>query len=187
MKLHIALLIVFTVGYFGIPFVYAQEITPTENVAWIALIVASVSSAGVIGGFVLNWKKLRDENTNNMITLLTNLAHDMSKEIEKEIKISTRLECIIYMITYLDNLNRIAILFEKKRVPYDMKEYFSIYFAYGLTIEQFYKEFSPPSEQQLGRGRWKRIHQWCKQESISALTENTLPKTMLDLKNKKAE
>jgi hypothetical protein len=173
-----------------IPSSFGQGLAPIEEVPWIALIVAIISAAGVVGGLLLNWKSLRMQNkslimqNDTMMTeLLTSLAHDMSKEIEKESKLRTRLECILYVITYLDNLSRIAILFERKHLTNDMKDYFAAYFSYGLTLESFYKVIAPQRYEQIREKRWGRIHEWCKHEKIDAAGDDDLPEIMKKLKN----
>jgi hypothetical protein len=196
-----------------IPSASAQEASTSENISWVALLVAITSVGGVVTGFILNWSSLKvqnknleiqnknleiqneslkvqntrlnTQNENNKITLLTSLAHDMSNEIEKESKLSTELECVLYVITYLDNLSRIAMLFEKGHLPADMGEYFRAFFSYGLTLEEFYKVIAPKRHAQIaGNQRWKRIQDWCDHESIIKMGDDTLPLVMQQLKNK---
>jgi hypothetical protein len=166
-----------------IPSAFGQGLAPIEEVSWSALALGIGSIVGVGVGLFLNWRNLKMQNDTMETNLLTSLAHDMSREIEKESKLHTREECILYVITYLDNLSRIAILFEKKHLPNDMKDYFAAYFSYGLTLERFYKALAPQRYEQIGEKRWGRIHEWCKQEKIDAAGDYDLPKIMKELKN----
>jgi hypothetical protein len=166
-----------------IPSAFGQELTVTEEVSWWALIVAIISAAGVFGGFLLNWKSLKMQNDTMVTNLLTNLAHDMSKEIEKELQLDTREKCILYADLYLDNLSRIAILFERKHLPNDMKDYFAAYFSYGLTLESVYKVVAPQRYEQIGERRWGRIREWCIHEKVDAAGDDALPERMQKLKN----
>jgi hypothetical protein len=134
-----------------IPSAFGQGLAPVEEVSWSALILGIISIGGVGVGLFLNWRNLKMQNDTMVINLLTNLAHDMSKEIEKESQLCTKLECTLYVITYLDSLSRIAILLERKHLTNDMKEYFAAYFSYGLTLENFYKVVAPQRYEQIGK------------------------------------
>jgi hypothetical protein len=173
-----------------IPSAFGQGLAPIEEVPWIALIVAFISAAGVVGGLLLNWRNLKMQNkslimqNDTMVTnLLTNLAHDMSKETWKELRLHTMDECMLYVDIYLDNLSRIAILFERKHLTNDMKDYFAPYFQYGLTLESFYKALAPQEKEQYWQKRWGRIHKWCEDEGLDAYRDEYLPEIMQKLKN----
>jgi hypothetical protein len=166
-----------------IPSAFGQGLTPIEEVPWIALIVAFISAVGVVGGLLLSWQSLMMQNDTMVIGLLTSLAHDVSREIEKESQLCTKLKCTLYVITYLDSLSRIAILLERKHLTNDMKDYFAAYFSYGLTLESFYKVVAPQRYEQIGKRRWGRIHKWCEQEKVDAAGDDALPEIMQKLKN----
>ena len=59
-----------------IPSAFGQGLAPIEEVPWIALIVAFISAAGVVGGLLLNWRNLKMQNKSLIMqndTMVTNL------------------------------------------------------------------------------------------------------------------
>ena len=121
-----------------------------------------------------------------VLEIMRNYSKQLTDLSGREPDLQTKIDCSVYAEQYLDTLEQIAYLFNKKSLATDAVTYFENNFSYGLTLKKWYSLAVIGAEEQ--EERWKEFDSYCKnfkdeegnEKEITPFTiENTLPTAML--------
>jgi len=90
--------------------------------------------AAVIG---LIYSMLQERNT-RFLEFLKDTDREISEQLQQQEKLEQFEQCLVYAYTYLGIMNRIAFLYEHKKIPKLFLDYYREYFNYGLTVMGWY-------------------------------------------------
>jgi len=90
--------------------------------------------AAVIG---LIWALRNDRNT-RFLEFIKDVDKEIADHIKNDEKLENNDECVTHAYVYLEILDRIVFLLEKKKIPKEFSEYYRNYFNYGATMLIWY-------------------------------------------------
>ena len=123
---------------------------------------------------------------NEVLEIMRSYSKQLTDLSGKETELKTKIDCSVYVEQYLDTLEQIAYLFNKKAIATDAVTYFENNFAYGLTLKEWYDLAVIGAKEQ--ENRWAEIEEYCasfkdendKPKPIQKFNiETTLPTSML--------
>ena len=144
---------------------------------------------GVLPDVMLNYSNLPEEdglNKAELLELVRNYGNQLTELSDKERILETQIDCSVYTEQYLDTLEQIAYLYNKKIISIDMPTYFETNFAYGLTLKHWYDLHVIGANSQ--EDRWREFEKYCQnfvneekeKKSITPFAmEDVLPRSML--------
>jgi len=120
------------------------------------IIVAVVS----IGTLIFT---IRQSKNVNYLEFVKNTDVEFTKQLEKELTLEGKEQCIVYAYNYIDLCDRIMFLIEKRKVPQDFFEYYRDYFNYAITMMWGYSKIYPEDQHSL-QTSWFSLKEWINQE-----------------------
>ena len=150
----------------------------SDDLAWIAILIAGISAAGVVIGFLLNYKRLGAENDARYIQIMREFLQDLRSEYSKEKDLKTTLEADQYACEVMNVLGRIAHLNLMNKVPYEITDFFNYDFRYGKLLLEWYDEVGIMEDAEK---TWFNLAKWCKDNSVISAPEKVLPNILLKI------
>lgn len=119
-------------------------VTESEKVDWGQIEYIAVGIITGVGAtvFGIMWTIIahRAERKKEDLELIQEYGNQISEITQVEGELETQLDCSLYAERYLDTLDQIASLLEKKLIRYDVADYFENNFKYGMNLWYWYKE-----------------------------------------------
>jgi hypothetical protein len=149
-----------------------------------------VNVGSILPNSMYYYEKLPDDDgidAEKLLDIITNYGKQLTRLVDKERNLKTKLDCTVYVEQYLDTLEQIAYLFNSKALAADIPTYFENNFSYGLTMLTWYREKLGTTEDESGE-RWsdflKYTDEWEKvgPDEFKALTpfdQSKLPDIMI--------
>lgn len=122
-----------------------------------SIIVAVVSIATLIF-------TIRQNQNTNYLEFVKNSDLELSQQLEKELNLKNKDECIVYAYNYIDLCDRIMFLIGKRKIPQDFFEYYRDFFNYAITMMWCYSKIYPEDEHSL-KSSWLSLKDWITQKN----------------------
>lgn len=149
----------------------------SDDLTWIAILIAGISAAGVITGLMLNFKRLGSENNARYIQITREFVNDLLIQYEKEDNVKTLEQADQYAVAVLNILSRIAHLRLLGKIPNYTTDFFEVDFKFGKLLLDWYDNVGL-SKIQPAEKTWVNLSKWCSKNSITASPEGNLPKML---------
>ena len=95
-------------------------------------IIVAIFTAGSLIYTILQDKKTR------LLEFVKDVDSEIAEHLKKDEDLRTRDECVTHAYVYLEILDRIAFLLEKKKIPKLFSDYYKNFFNYGITMMLWY-------------------------------------------------
>jgi len=145
-----------------------------DNLSFLAIgtiIIAIISIATLIF-------TIRQNNDVKYLEFVKNTDNEISRQIEKELKLKGKDECLVYAYNYIDMCERIMFLINKRKVPRDFFEYYLNFFNYAITMIWGYAKIYPEDVHSL-QSSWLSLKEWIfKKNEINPYPVMHLPTEM---------
>ena len=123
--------------------------------------------------FVMNRNAIKVDSDAKYAQLLRDLDKDITELENSEKNISSLNEFLDYAIDFTNNLERIAYLHNKKKIPDDIIDYFEYKFSYGMALDEFVEKHKRAHYEDVDAG--VSFREYCKTHNIKpADLTNTL-------------
>lgn len=99
----------------------------------------------------------------NYLEFVKNTDIELSKQLEKELELKGKEQCIVYTYNYIDLCDRIMFLIRKRKIPQEFFEYYRDFFNYAVTMIWGYVKIYPEDEHSL-QTSWFTLKEWIAQE-----------------------
>ena len=144
-----------------------------STLSWIAILIAAISSGGIICSFLLNLRVHNKENDRKYAEFLIETSDRLKVLEETKVTLTTKTQLINWFFTHLDILDQLAYLNKKKnKIPLEIVEYYESYmeFSYDAlqrldydTTNQSFGEHN----RKIRLRYWPHLIEWCKTHNIS--------------------
>jgi hypothetical protein len=134
--------------------------------------------AGGVAVIGLIWTLKQDRNT-RFLEFIKDVDGEIAEHIKNDEKLENYNECVTHAYVYLEILDRIAFLLDKRKIPSDFSEYYKNYFNYGVTMMIWYV-FAWQDKHTIEEN-WPSLIGWFKKNTLNPYPIKHLP-TMLDNK-----
>ena len=171
MKIVILIIWVFMILFF--PQVYAEEDVQSQDIDY-GIIVASITAAGLFGGFLINAFSNRANTKSDYLRSVNEYQEKFESAYQSESNLITKHDCEIYAIHFLNILDSMVFAASKKWIPYDVVNYFKTgECRYGKTLLEWWEEADHGSSSD---DAWVEFSKWCKDnKDVEAFEKKFLP------------
>ncbi|HUU47709.1 MAG TPA: hypothetical protein VMW55_02885 [Nitrosopumilaceae archaeon] len=107
---------------------------------------------------------IRQNNDVKYLDFVKSTDAEISQQLEKELHLKGRDDCIIYGYNYIDMCDRIMFLIKKRKVPQEFLEYYLGFFNYAITMMWWYAKIYPNDEHSL-KSSWLSLKRWIAQKN----------------------
>jgi hypothetical protein len=149
--------------------------TPT-----LAIIISSITATIFVVTLMITWKSIRENTKATYSQLLRGFHEDLTNRLDKNSILKTTEDCQRYANDYLNTIDQIAFLDIHKKIPTGIATYLNRFFAYGLTIINWYDKMVGEDFNQTARRNWPNYFLYCQKYGIVPNPDDKLPKIMLD-------
>lgn len=149
--------------------------TPT-----LAIIISSITATIFIITLLITWRNVRENTKVTYSQLLRGFHEDLTNRLDKNSVLKTTEDCHRYANDYLNTIDQIAFLAIERKIPLGIAKYLSRFFAYGLTIIDWYDHMIGEDFNWIARKNWPNYFQYCEKYRITPNPDDKLPKIMLD-------
>ncbi|MGI0009875.1 MAG: hypothetical protein ACREAE_00570 [Nitrosopumilaceae archaeon] len=123
--------------------------------AWAAIIGVPVAVATIAIPYI---QALRQDRDAKYLSFIKEIDDELWQLIRAELKTSD--QCIDHAYYYLEILDRVAFLIDKKKIPYDFGEYYQNYFNYSVTVMGWYTRVY--NDKHTPEQNWPSLVKWLK-------------------------
>lgn len=159
--------------------IFLQSIQKIETPV-IAIIISSITATIFVITLSITWKNVRENTKATYSQLLRGFHEDLTKRLDKNSILKTTEDCQRYANDYLNTIDQIAFLDINKKIPTGIATYLNRFFAYGLTIIDWYDKMVGEDFNQTARKNWPNYFLYCEKYGIKVNPDDKLPKIMLD-------
>lgn len=161
-------------------------ILQTDNLSWIAILIAGISAGGVIGSLLLNWYVATKENDRKYAEFISKYIRELDElqNIRHTFDGKPKKEIMTHITTELNIIEEIVFLNSKGKIPFDMTIYFKQWIEEAFTTleaidGQSFEDYV------IHKENWHHLLDWCKEHNIEK-TEYTpaLLVSLMGLDNK---
>lgn len=149
--------------------------TPT-----LAVIISSITATIFIITLLITWKNVRENTKVTYSQLLRGFHEDLTNRLDKNSILKTTEDCHRYANDYLNTIDQIAFLAIERKIPLGISNYLSRFFAYGLTIIDWYDHMIGEDFKRIAQKNWPNYFLYCQKNSIEPNPDDKLPKIMQD-------
>ena len=149
--------------------------TPT-----LAIIISSITATIFIITLLITWRNVRENTKVTYSQLLRGFHEDLTNRLDKNSVLKTTEDCHRYANDYLNTIDQIAFLAIEKKIPMGIAKYLSRFFAYGMTIIDWYDHMIGEDFNWIARKNWPNYFLYCQKYGITPNPDDKLPKIMLD-------
>lgn len=146
----------------------------------LAIIISSITATIFVITLLITWKNVRENTKATYAQLLRGFHEDLTNRLDKNSILKTTEDCQRYANDYLNTIDQIAFLDIHKKIPTGIAQYLNRFFAYGLTIINWYDKMVGEDFNQIARKDWPNYFQYCQKYGIIANPNDKLPKIMQD-------
>lgn len=126
--------------------------------AGIGTLIGGAATAGALIYTILQDKKTR------LLEFVKDVDAEIAEHLKDDEDLRTRDECVTHAYVYLEILDRIAFLLEKKKIPKLFSDYYKNFFNYGITMMLWYV-FAWQDMHKIEEN-WPSLIAWFKKNSI---------------------
>ena len=159
--------------------IFLQSILNIETPK-LAIIISSLTAIVFVITLLLTWRNLRETTKLSYSQLLRGFHEDLTNRLDKNSILKTTEDCHRYANDYLNTVDEIAFLEQHKKIPVGLAQYLNRFFAYGLTIIDWYDHMIGEDFQRIAKNNWPNYFVYCHKHNISTNPDDKLPKIMLD-------
>lgn len=165
--------------FLNIAGIFLQSTQKIETPA-LAIIISSITATVFVITLLITWKNVRENTKATYAQLLRGFHEDLTNRLDKNSILKTTEDCQRYANDYLNTIDQIAFLDIHKKIPVGIAKYLNRFFAYGLTIINWYDKMVGEDFNQVARKNWPNYFLYCQKYGITANPDDKLPKIMLD-------
>lgn len=159
--------------------IFLQSIQKIETPI-LAIIISSITATIFVITLLITWKSLRENTKANYSQLLRGFHEDLTNRLDKNSILKTTDDCHRYANDYLNTIDQIAYLDIHKKIPEGIARYLNRFFAYGLTIVDWYDKMVGEDFRLVAKKNWPNYFLYCQKYGITPNPDDKLPKIMLD-------
>jgi hypothetical protein len=159
--------------------VFLQSIQKIETPT-LAVIISSITATIFVITLILTWRNLRETTKVSYSQLVRGFHEDLTNRLDKNSILKTTEDCHRYANDYLNTVDEIAFLAIQKKIPVGIAQYLNRFFAYGLTIIDWYDHMIGEDFKRTAKKNWPYYFTYCQKHGISPNPDDKLPKIMLD-------
>jgi hypothetical protein len=159
--------------------IFLQSIQKIETPT-LAVIISSITATIFIITLLITWKNVRENTKVSYSQLLRSFHEDLTNRLDKNSILKTTEDCHRYANDYLNTIDQIAFLAIQKKIPIGIASYLNRFFAYGLTIVDWYDHMIGEDFKRIAKKNWPNYFLYCQKQGIIPNPDDKLPKIMLD-------
>lgn len=145
--------------------------TVDYSLIWVA--VGSLAAAlGIFISSIFSFFSERRERNSTLLDSLQSFSAKLADLTAKEGSLKTRADCESYAWNYLDIVDSIAYLYDKKVIPSDAIDYFDNNFLYALLLREWLFENKIRGELPVKDETWSDLIDFCSQHDMAKFNSN---------------
>lgn len=156
------------------------QISHEIDLTFVAIIVSSMTATIFACMVFITWKNIRENTKATYSQLLRGFHEDLTNRLNKNSVLKTTEDCERYANDYLNTVDEIAFLYINGKIPHGLVKYLKRFFAYGLSIIDWYNNMIGDDFKKIAKGNWPNYFHYCEKYEINLNPEDKLPKIMLD-------
>lgn len=159
--------------------VFLQSLTKIETPT-LAVLISSITATIFVITLLITWKNVRENTKVTYSQLLRGFHEDLTNRLDKNSILKTTEDCHRYANDYLNTIDQIAFLAIQKKIPIGIANYLNRFFAYGLTVIDWYDHMIGEDFKRIAKNNWPNYFLYCEKNNIKVNPDDKLPKIMLD-------
>jgi len=159
--------------------IFLQSLQKIETPT-LAVIISSITATIFVITLLITWRNVRENTKVTYSQLLRGFHEDLTNRLDKNSILKTTEDCHRYANDYLNTIDQIAFLAIERKIPIGIAKYLGRFFAYGLTIIDWYDHMIGEDFNRIARKNWPNYFLYCQKHGIIPNPDDKLPKIMLD-------
>ena len=144
------------------------------------IVISSITATIFAITLIITWKSIKENTRATHSQLLRGFHEDLLNRLNKNTILKTTEDCQRYANDYLNTVDEIAYLELNRKIPSYIATYLKRFFAYGITIVDWYNEMVGEDFRETAKKNWPHYIQYCEKYKIVSDSDDKLPKIMLD-------